>query len=125
MESCNGSERLENHKELGLEKGARYLHFYRTGEVRGTVTELVAWGHAQRMLPLIGWRAAQEGWTLPATLAQAVQRARYREVARQATAAQQLRALGKLARRLQIPVVVVKGPVVAEDFPIPSVTSLF
>ncbi|MEA3308230.1 MAG: nucleotidyltransferase family protein [Chloroflexota bacterium] len=77
----------------------------------------MSWARAQRLLPLLEWRAAQEGWALSPTWQQAVRESRYRLSAREMLLKQQLQSLSKIAVREAIPIVVVKGPVMAEFYP--------
>jgi len=81
--------------------------------------KLLAWATAHRLLPLLAWRATQQGWSLPTPLARAAQQARYQNQAQQALALRQLEGLGQLAQRLDIPSVLVKGAVVAQRYPSP------
>lgn len=93
------------------------VHFWHSGEIDMPAEALIAWARAQRLLPLIGWRAEREGWALPATLQEMVRTARYRQAARQTLAARQLRSLAALVHENDLAVGVVKGPVVAEAYP--------
>lgn len=97
-----------------------YARFWRTGEVAIPADALIAWARAQRLLPLIGWRAEREGWTLPDALRDATQGARYRQAAKQTLVDRQLRSLAALVRETSLNVAVVKGPVVAEAYPSPE-----
>lgn len=94
-----------------------YTRFWHTGQIDIPVEALIAWARAQRLLPLIGWRAEQEGWSLPKPLFEAAQVARYRLAACQTLADRQLRSLAALAQETSLEVAVVKGPVVAEAYP--------
>ncbi|MCD4738002.1 MAG: nucleotidyltransferase family protein [Anaerolineae bacterium] len=94
-----------------------YLNFWWTGELAVSEAALISWARTQRLLPLLGWRAAQEGWSLSPTLQQAVKEARYRLTAREVLLKQQLKQLSEIVVRQEIPVVVVKGPVIAEFYP--------
>jgi hypothetical protein len=60
---------------------------------------------------------------LPDALCEAAQTARYRQTARQGLAERQLCSLAELAREIDSPVVVVKGPVVAHAYPSPELRS--
>lgn len=94
-----------------------YLNLWWNGETDFPCDKLIAWAQAQRLLPLIGWRAEQHGWALPPQLQDAVRQARYRASARQLLATRQLHELAEIARFQRIPVVIVKGQVVAEVYP--------
>jgi|GEM_PF-6124462 len=94
-----------------------YARFWRTGEVVIPVDALIAWARAQRLLPLVGWRAKREGWVLPEALREAVQVARYRQAAKQTLVDRQMRSLAALVCETSLNVAVVKGPVVAEAYP--------
>ncbi|MCD6344885.1 MAG: nucleotidyltransferase family protein, partial [Anaerolineae bacterium] len=94
-----------------------YLNLWWNGETNFPCDKLIAWAQAQRLLPLIGWRAEQRGWALPPQLQDAVRQARYRASARQLLATRQLHELAEIARLQRIPVVIVKGQVVAEVYP--------
>ena len=94
-----------------------YLNLWWSGETNFPCDKLIAWAQAQRLLPLIGWRAEQRGWALPPQLQDAVRQARYRASARQLLATRQLHELAEIARLQRIPVVIVKGQVVAEVYP--------
>ncbi len=94
-----------------------YLNFWWTGKVTVPEAALISWVRAQRLLPLLGWRATQAGWSLSPSLQQAVQESRYRLSARELLLKQQLKQLSKIAVREDIPVVVVKGPVIAGFYP--------
>lgn len=89
------------------------------GEIRRPVTELITWARRQRLLPLLGWRAQQLGWELPAAMTEAIRRSRMAVAAQQALTHQQLRTLGEIAQHLAIPVVLVKGAAAAEAYPEP------
>lgn len=83
------------------------------------LAELARWAHAQRLLLLLPWRARQRGWDLPEPMPHIVRREGYAVAAWQARVHQVLRELGALSQTLGAPVVVVKGPVVAETYPNP------
>ncbi len=89
------------------------------GEIRRPEPELIAWARRQRLLPLLGWRAQQLGWELPAAMTEAIRRSRMAVAAQQALTHQQLRRLGEIAQHLAIPVVLVKGAAAAEAYPEP------
>ena len=93
------------------------LSLWWRGESDQSLPKLLAWATAHRLLPLLAWRANQQGWSLPTPLARAAQQARYQNQAQQALALRQLEGLGQLAQRLDIPIVLVKGPVVAQGIP--------
>ncbi len=95
------------------------LSLWWRGESDQSLPKLLAWATAHRLLPLLAWRATQQGWSLPTPLARAAQQARYQNQAQQALALRQLEGLGQLAQRLDIPIVLVKGPVVAKTYPSP------
>ena len=94
-----------------------YMALWQRGECRLPAHTLLAWAQAQRLLPLLLWRAQQAGWEFPATFVHAAQAARYHVQAQQVVAEQQLRALGAVAQKLQIPLVLVKGACVAHTYP--------
>lgn len=94
-----------------------YLALWQRGDCALPERDLLAWAQGQRLLPLLLWRAQQSGWALPAALARTARDARYREQAQQMLAEDQLRALGALAQRLDIPLVLVKGACVARAYP--------
>jgi hypothetical protein len=96
-----------------------YAYFWFTGEVTLPEPHLIAWLKAQRLLPLVGWRAEGEGWKLPPEVLRAVRQDHYRLTAEQSLVSAQLEQLAELAKRAAIPVVVVKGPVVAQRYPSP------
>ncbi len=89
------------------------------GESDQPAPKLLAWATAHRLLPLIEWRANQRGWSLPTPLPRAAQQARYQNQAQQALALRQLKELGQLAQRLDMPIILVKGAVVAQRYPSP------
>lgn len=93
------------------------LRVWQTGEFGVSLKPFLAWLKAHRLALLLGWRAKRRGWTLPDEVAQFVHRATYQGMARHAVAGGQLRVLSELARAWQIPVVAVKGPVVAKAYP--------
>ncbi|MFP4394980.1 MAG: nucleotidyltransferase family protein, partial [Anaerolineales bacterium] len=95
------------------------LSLWRRGESDQPPPKLLAWATAHRLLPLLDWRANQQGWILPTPLTRAARQARYRNQAQQAIAFRQLETLQQLAQRLEIPIVLVKGPVVAQRYPSP------
>ena len=97
-----------------------YARFWHTGELAIPEDALIAWARAQRLLPLIGWRAEREGWALPGKLQEAVVEARYRQAAKQTLVDRQLRSLAALVRETSLRVAVVKGPVVVEAYPSPA-----
>lgn len=94
-----------------------YLNLWWNGKIDLPHDKLIAWAQTQRLLPLIGWRAKQRGWALPTPLQDAVRLARYQASARQLLAERQLHELAEIARLQQLPVVIVKGQVVAEVYP--------
>lgn len=96
---------------------APYVALWRQGDCLLPERALLAWAQSQRLLPLLFWRAKKAGWTLPDALTRAAQNVRYREQAQQMLAEDQLRALGVLAQRLDIPLVLVKGACVARAYP--------
>ncbi len=96
-----------------------YMALWWRGEVRATEAELIAWARRERLLPLLGWRAEVEGWTLPAELEAAIQRRRRLVAVGQILADEQLKALGATAVGLGIPVVLVKGAAAAAAYPAP------
>lgn len=85
-----------------------------------TLPKSVTWLQAQRLLPLVGWSAEKTGYLLSEELNSAVKAANYLQTARHSLAHRQLQTLAGLARTLDLPVVVVKGPVVAEAYPTPE-----
>jgi len=96
-----------------------YLALWWHGECRLPEDELIAWAGRQRLLPLLGWRAEEQGRQLPETLTEAIRRARMVVAVRQALADRQLQGLGETANRLGIPVVLVKGAAAAAAYPEP------
>ena len=96
-----------------------YLALWWRGEIRLPEAELIAWARRQRLLPLLGWRAEQEGWQLPEALTNAIRRTRVLVAVGQTVADQQLKALGETAQRLDIPLVLVKGAAAAAAYPEP------
>jgi hypothetical protein len=89
------------------------------GELRLPEHELIAWARRQRLLPLLGWRAAQRGWQLPEALTEAIRRTRMLVAVGQTLVDQQLKALGETARTLGITVILVKGAAAAAAYPEP------
>ena len=104
---------------MTLVEESPYLTLWWRGETVLPIEDLAAWTHGQRLLPLLAWRAARQDWALPAPLIEAARRVRYRTEASQVLAAQQLQSLSEIARRSEIPIVVVKGAVVAQTYPEP------
>ena len=96
-----------------------YLALWWHGECRLPEEELIAWAGRQRLLPLLGWRAEEQGWDLPEALTGAIRRARMVVAVRQALTDRQLQALGATAQQLGIPVVLVKGAAAAAAYPEP------
>ncbi len=96
-----------------------YLALWWHGEVRLPEEALIAWARSQRLLPLLGWRAQQEGWELPQSLTEAIRRTRMTVAIGQVLADRQLKALGEIAQELDIPIVLVKGAAAAEAYPEP------
>ncbi|HOT90415.1 MAG TPA: nucleotidyltransferase family protein [Anaerolineae bacterium] len=96
-----------------------YLALWLQGECRVSEGNLLAWLRAQRLLPLLMWRAQQQGWDFPSTFVCAAREAQYREQAQQTVAENQLHVFGSLAQSLNIPVVLVKGAAVAQVYPQP------
>lgn len=96
---------------------APYLALWRQGDCLLPERALLAWAQSQRLLPLLLWRGKKAGWALPDALTRAAQNVRYREQAQQMLAEDQLRALGALAQKLDIPLVLVKGACVARAYP--------
>ncbi len=96
---------------------AAYLRLWRTGEFDAATQPLLAWLRAQRLAPILGWRAKQRGWTLPEEVSRFVQTATYQGVARHTIVGSQIEELANLFRKAKIPAVVVKGPVVASAYP--------
>ncbi len=94
-----------------------YLALWQHGHLLASERHLLAWAQAQRLLPLLLWRAQQAGWELPAAVVQAARAARYRVQAHHLLAEAQLRALGEVAQELRIPLVLVKGACVAHAYP--------
>ncbi len=96
------------------------LRYWWYGQLEGSPEALITWSRAARLLPLLGWRAQEQGWPLPDGLVQAARHERYAETARQQLACAQLQKLGVLAREQHFTPVIIKGPVVAAAYPDPS-----
>ncbi|HEY89169.1 MAG TPA: nucleotidyltransferase family protein [Thermoflexia bacterium] len=94
-----------------------YLNFWWTGELTVSEAALISWARAQRLLPLLGWRAEQEGWSLSPMLQQAVQEARYRALAEQLSVKRQINDLLAICDSLDIPLVIVKGIAAGQYYP--------
>jgi hypothetical protein len=95
------------------------LALWQRGEVLLPEATLLRWLRRNRLLPLLGWRAEAEGWTLPDAVATAIHQQRLHVAVGQILVDQQLAALGELARQLEIPVVLVKGAAAAQAYPAP------
>lgn len=89
------------------------------GEVRLPESELITWARRQRLLPLLGWRAQQLGWELPVAMTEAIRRSQLAVAVSQTIIDQQLIALGQIAQKLGIVVVLVKGAAAAAAYPEP------
>ena len=58
------------------------------GELPQSPAQGIAWARGQRLLPLLLWRAEQQGWVLPEAVLQGARRAGYGVQARQLLAHQ-------------------------------------
>ncbi len=93
------------------------VHFWRTGATSMSEPALIAALRAQRLLPLVRWRAAQQGWTLSDALTQAARAARYHNAVRGVVVEKQLAVLADVAQVQGVTAVLVKGPVTAHAYP--------
>lgn len=96
-----------------------YLALWWHGDVRLPLDDAITWARRQRLLPLLRWRARQEGWTLPKALMQAIDHNQMVTALNQALVRRQLAAIEQIADALDIPIVLVKGAAVATAYPEP------